>query len=90
MESYKEYLKRLNKLNEYNIFLKKYKKKDNITNIKLFYNKYIFISIVDFEEENYNLFTNIKNFKRYLNKNPNKKKNKNIIKEEKTYRIFLR
>lgn len=30
MESYKEYLKRLNKLNEYNIFLKKYKKKDNI------------------------------------------------------------
>lgn len=82
MESYKEYLKRLNKLNEYNIFLKKYKKKDNITNIKLFYNKYIFISIVDFEEENYNLFTNIKNFKRYLNKN--------IIKEEKTYRIFLR
>jgi len=90
MESYKEYLKRLNKLNEYNIYLKNSNKKDNINNIKLFYNKYIFISIVDFEEKNYNLFTNGKTFKRYLNKNPNKKKNKNIIKEEKTYRIFLR
>jgi len=90
MESYKEYLKRLNKLNEYNIFLKKSNKKDNITNIKLFYNKYIFISIVDFKEKNYNLFTNVKTFKRYLKENTKKKKKKNKIKKEKTYRIFLR
>ena len=90
MEIYKEYLKRLDKLNEYDIYLKNLNKKDNITNIKLFYNTYIFISIVDFQEKNYKLFTNIQTFKKYLNENPDKKKDKNIIKQEKTYRIFLR
>ena len=88
IDTYKEYLSRLNKLDDYYNYLNN--KNDSLKNIKLYYNTHIFISIVDFCEENYLLFTNVREFKKYLNNNPNKKKNKNIVKEDKTYRIFLR
>ena len=90
MDTYKDYLKKLDKLDDYNNFLNVINKKDNLTYIKLYFNKHIFISIVDFKEGNYLLFNDVKSFKKYLTKNPHKKQNKNIIKQEKTYRIFLR
>jgi len=90
MDTYKDYLNKLDKLDDYNNFLNVINKKDNLTNIKLYFNKHIFISIVDFKEGNYLLFNDLKSFKKYLTKNPHKKQNKNVIKQEKTYRIFLR
>ena len=58
MDNYKKYLVRLDKLNEYNNYLKRFNKNDNLTNIKKFYNTHIFISIVDFVNGDYLLFTN--------------------------------
>ena len=91
LETLKDYLIRLNQDNIYLSYLKSIDKKDNLTNIKNFFNKYIFISIIDFKEGNYDkLFFTNKELKKYIEKNPDKKCNKQIVKKEKTYRIFLR
>ena len=90
-ELYHDYLNRLNQMNSYKEYLKVIKKRDNLTNLKNFFNKYIFISIQDFHQGNYDkLFFTNKDLKNYLNQYPEKRSHKNIIKREKVYRIFLR
>lgn len=91
IELYHDYLNRLNQMNSYQSYLKVIKKQDNITNLKTFFNKYIFVSIQDFHQGHYDIlfFTN-KDLKYYLNQYPEKKSHKKIIKKEKVYRIFLR
>jgi len=87
----KDYLKRLNQDKKYLSYLKSINKKNNLTNIKKFFNKYIFISIIDFKEGNYDkLFSTNKELKKYIKKNPDKKCDKKMVKEEEIYRIFLR
>ena len=89
-EIYHDYLKRLNQTESYRAYLLAINKVDNITNLKDFFNKYIFISIYDFHNENYDkLFFTRKDLKYYLNKNSEKRSHKKIIKKEKVYRIFL-
>ena len=91
LETLKDYLKRLNQYNIYLSYLKSIDKIDNLTNIKNFFNKYIFISIIDFKEGNYDkLFFTKKDLKTYIKKNPDKKCDKQMVKKEQTYRIFLR
>jgi len=91
IELYHDYLNRLNQMNSYRKYLKVIKKRDNLTNLKNYFNKYIFIYIQDFHQGHYNkLFFTNKDLKYYLNNNPDKRSNKNIIKKEKVYRIFLR
>ena len=90
MDTYKGYLERLDRLDEYNSYLNRLNKKDNLKNIKLYYNTHIFISIVDFTEEDYLLFPNVWKFKKYLNNNPHKKMHRELVNNEKTYKIFLR
>jgi len=90
-ELYHDYLNKLNQMNSYKEYLKVIKKRDNLTNLKTFFNKYIFISIQDFHQGHYNkLFFTNKDLKYYLNKYPEKRSHKKIIKKEKVYRIFLR
>jgi hypothetical protein len=85
------YLNILNHMSSYKEYLKVIKKKDNLTNLKTFFNKYIFISIYDFHHKNYDkLFFTNKDLKYYLNQNPEKRSHKDIIKKEKVYKIFLR
>lgn len=87
----KEYLNLLNHLDLYLLYIKNTNKKDSLKNIKLYFNNNIFISITDFKEKKYNkLFKNKRDFKKYLSQNPGKMLNKDLIKKEKTYRIFLR
>ena len=87
----KSYLKKLKKLNSYKRYLKVLKKNDNLTNIKKFFNNYIFISIKDFHEGKYDkLKTTNKELSIYIKKYPERKEYKNIAKEKKEYRIFLR
>lgn len=91
IELYHDYLNRLNQMNSYKEYLKVINKRDNLTNLKTFFNKYIFISIYDFHHKNYDkLFFTNKDLKYYLNKYPEKRSHKKIIKKEKVYRIFLR
>ena len=91
LETLKDYLIRLNQDKKYLSYLKYIDKKDNLTNIKNFFNKYIFISIIDFKEGNYDkLFFTKKDLKKYIKKNPYKTCDKQIIKKEEIYRIFLR
>ena len=73
MDDFKTNLAQLNKLNEYYNYLESFDKNDNLTNIKKFYNTYIFISIVDFNNGNYRLFANRRDFRDYLRKNAAKK-----------------
>ena len=89
-EIYHDYLKRLNQTESYRAYLVTIQKKDNVTNLKNYFNKYIFISIYDFHNENYDkLFYARKDLKHYLNKNPKKRSHKKIVKEDKVYKIFL-
>ena len=83
----KVYLDKLNHLESYY----KTNEIDNLSNIKKYFNNNIFISIPDFHEEKYDRIcqTN-RQLARYLRKNPNRRRNKNIIKKEGHYRIFLR
>jgi len=50
IELYHDYLNRLNQMNSYKEYLKVINKQDNLTNLKTFFNKYIFISIKDFHQ----------------------------------------
>jgi hypothetical protein len=87
----KDYLHTLGYLRLYFIYLKNTGKQDNLTNIKLYYNNNIFISIIDFRDKNYDkLFFDKVSFKKYMKLNPSKSINKNDVKRDKKYRIFLR
>lgn len=91
IDTLKEYLTRLNKLDDYDIWRQLESKTDIIKNIKLYYNRYIFISIVDFHEGHYEqLFPDVGALKSYLNSNLDRKRHKQEVKDEQTYRIFLR
>ena len=91
LETLKDYLKRLNQDKKYLSYLKSIDKKDNLTNIKNFFNKYIFISIIDFKEGNYDkLFFTNNELKTYIGENPDKKCDKKMVKKEQIHRIFLR
>ena len=91
IELYHDYLNRLNQMNSYIKYLKVINKQDNSTNLKNYFNKYIFISIKDFHQGHYDkLFFTNKDLKYYLNQYPEKRSHKNIIKKEKVYKIFLR
>ena len=64
---------------------------NNLTNIKNYFNKYIFISIQDFHQGHYDkLFYTNKDLKHYLKKHPDKRSHKKIVKKDKVYKIFLR
>ena len=88
-ELYHDYLNRLNQMNSYKEYLKVIKKRDNLKNLKNFFNKYIFISIQDFHQGYYDkLFFTNKDLKNYLNKYPEKRSHKKIIKSLKHYDIY--
>ena len=71
IELYHDYLNRLDQMNSYRKYLKIIKKRDNLTNLKNYFNKYIFISIQDFHQGHYDkLFYTNKDLKNYLNQNP--------------------
>ena len=89
MNDFKTNLTQLNKLNEYYIYLNESDKTDNLTNIKKFYNEHIFISIVDFENGHYRLFSNRHGLKNYL-RDPKKIMNRNLAKRERRLKIFLK
>lgn len=90
MNDFKTNLTQLNKLNEYYIYLNESDKTDNLTNIKKFYNEHIFISIVDFENGHYRLFSNRHDLRNYLRNTPNKIMNRNLAKKERGLKIFLK
>ena len=89
MDDFKTNLTKLNKLNEYYIYLNKFNKNDNLTNMKKFYNTHIFISIVDFKNGHYRLFSNRHDLKNYL-RDPKKIMNRNLAKRERRLKIFLK
>ena len=90
LQLYKTYLENLNKLSEYDDFLKKDNKKDNNTNMKLFFNNHVHISIIDYINGEYgNQKSNRSELIRYLRKNKNKIKKRGEAKKEK-YNIFLK
>lgn len=83
---YKSYLGRLDQLSCYKTWLQEQQKNDNITNIKLYFNTYIFIHIKDFKEGIYTLHDK-KGLKKYVNKKGTYDRTK--AKKE-TLNIFLR
>ena len=89
-EIYDDYLERLNQTESYREYLRDIAKEDNITNLKNYFNTSIFISIHDFHKKKYKLHDTRKDLKYYLNKNPEKRSHKKLVKKEKVYRIFLR
>ena len=89
LKLYKSYLINLTKYNDYILFLNNENKKDNNTNIKLFFFNYIFISIIDYKNKNYLLHSNNRDLIRYIRKNPEKKMNRKQSKKEKL-NIFLK
>ena len=91
LSTLKDYLHTLGYLRLYFLYLRNTEKYDNLTNIKLYFNNNIFISIVDFHERKYDkLFLDKNNFKIYMKQNPTKSLDKNNVKKDKKYRIFLR
>ena len=82
---FKCYLRILGKLTSYKNWLKEESKKDNITNCKLYFNKFIFIHIRDFKAGRYDLYSDKKLFYRGVRKKPY---NKEKAKEERL-NIFL-
>lgn len=91
LDTLKDYLTKLNKLEDYNDYLKEHGKNDSITTIKNYFNDYIFISILDFQEGDYDKLHNTRaDLIEYIQQNPDRKSYKNIVKKERTYKIFLR
>ena len=87
----KDILNNLGYLRLYFLYIKNTNKKDNITNIKSYFNNNIFISIIDYKMGNLDkLFLDQKSFNKYMNNNPDKIVSKYLVKQEKTFRIFLR
>ena len=65
---YKNLLKIIGFLDNYKSYVKENEKKDSLKNIKIYFETNIFISIVDFNNEDYNVFTNKSKFINYLKK----------------------
>ena len=87
----KDILNNLGYLKLYFLYIKNTNKKDNITNIKSYFNNNIFISIKDYKKGNLDkLFLDQKSFNKYMKNNPDKIVSKYLVKQEKTFRIFLR
>ena len=87
----KDILNNLGYLRLYFLYIRNTNKKDNITNIKSYFNNNIFISIIDYKMGNLDkLFLDQKSFNKYMNNNPDKIVSKYLVKQEKTFRIFLR
>ena len=90
LERLKNILHTLDCLRLYFIYIKNTKRKDSLKNIKKYFNNCIFISIVDYENENYDkLFLNSSHFKKYMKNNPDKVASKKKYKKS-PYRILLR
>ena len=82
---YKSYLGRLDQLSWYQTWLQEQQKNDNLTNLKLYFNTFIFIHIQDFKEGIYTLHDKV-GFKQYVEiKRPY---NRNKAKQERL-NIFL-
>ena len=90
LDTLKDYLTRLEKLEDYHGHLQEHGKKDSITSIKNYFNTKIFISIRDFHEGNYILHDTRADLMRYIQEHPDRKASKKIVKKERTYKIFLR
>lgn len=96
IEIYKKCLKKLN-FNNHNMYdlYEKYLKntglKDNITTIKLYFERNIFISIKEYKSGNYkHFFVDGYKFKQYMRDNPTLKKKLGKAKSKKEYKILLR
>ena len=87
LQLYESYLKKLNRIEDYESYLKN--KKHNLTNIKLYFNHNIFISVVDFKNGNYRLHETKSALSNYINKYPEKKINRYDAKSDK-YGVFLK
>lgn len=87
LQLYESYLRILNKFENYESYLKN--KKHNLTNIKLYFNHNIFISVVDFKNGNYILHGTKSGLINYIRNNPKKKVNRNDAKSDK-YGVFLK
>ena len=91
LDTLKDYLTKLEKLEDYNDHLQEHGKNDSITSIKNYFNTKIFISIPDFHEGNYKLRHDTRaELIEYIQQNPSRKSYKNIVKDERRYKIFLR
>ena len=91
LDTLKDYLTRLEMLEDYNEYLQKHGKNDSITSIKNYFNTKIFISIRDFHEGNYDILHDTRaELIEYIQQNPSRKSYKNIVKDERRYKIFLR
>ena len=85
------YLQEFKKYKMYTTYLRKTNKQHSLKVMKYFFNKYIFISVIDFKNKEFSkLFINHKQFKKYMKNNPGKMMSRKVVKQEKTYRIFLR
>ena len=86
----KDILHTLGYLRLYLRYIKNTKKKDSLKNIKAYFNNNIFISIIDYKEKNTDkLFSNSKDFKKYMKQYSEKVASKKDYKKS-PYRILLR
>ena len=91
LDTLKDYLRLLTMFDEYDYYLQEHGKNDSITSIKNYFNDCIFISIRDFHEGNYDILHHTRaELIEYIRQNPDRKAYKNIVKEERRYKIFLR
>ena len=91
LDTLKDYLTKLKKLEAYNGYLQEHGKNDSITTLKNYFNDSIFISIPDLQEGNYDKLHNTRaELIEYIQQNPSRKSYKKFIKKERTYKIFLR
>ena len=91
LDTLKDYLRMLNMFDAYDYYLQEHGKNDSITSIKNYFNTKIFISIRDFHEGNYDRLHDTRaELIEYIQEHPDRKASKKIVKDERTYKIFLR
>ena len=91
LDTLRDYLRMLNMFDTYDYYLQEHRKNDSITTIKNYFNNYIFISIRDFHEGNYDRLHDTRaELIEYIQEHPDRKASKKIVKDERTYKIFLR
>ena len=91
LDTLKDYLRMLNMFDAYDYYLQEHGKNDSITSIKNYFNTKIFISIRDFHEGNYDILHDTRaELIEYIQQHPSRKSYKNIVKDERRYKIFLR
>ena len=91
LDTLKDYLTKLKRLKGYNEYLQEHGKNDSITSIKNYFNTKIFISIRDFHEGNYDILHDTRaELIEHIQQHPDRKEYKNIVKDERRYKIFLR